>query len=416
MVQQNAIPRKETATIDAASLDCKPEPLAAAAPPQATVTAKRPDSGGIEGSQISLLANHFLVQFDPSQKIFHYDVDISPRPSKEIARLIKNKLVQDNSDILSGASPVFDGRKNLYSAIEFQDDRIEFFVSLPIPTPKTSHISGNGNVLVTQKPKLFRVNIRLASKLRAEDLSKYLKEEEDGIPLPQDYLHALDIVLRERATENCFQIGRCLYSTSMGGVKDIGGGAVGLRGFFQSLRPTQQGLALNVDFSVMAFHESIGVIPYLQKRCDFLEDLSQRKTRGLTVEEKREVEKAMKSIRVFVCHRETNQRYRVFGLTDESTENLKFRDRDGSELMLVDYFKDHYNHEIQFRNLPCLQISRSKPCYLPMELCVVCEGQKFLGKLSDEQTARILRMGCQRPGERKDIINGVVNGMIGPTR
>jgi eukaryotic translation initiation factor 2C len=202
----------------------------------------------------------------------------------------------------------------------------------------------------------------------------------------------------------------------MGRGKDIGGGAVGLRGFFQSLRPTQQGLALNVDFSVTAFHESIGVIPYLQKRLEFFRDLSQRKTTQLTCEERKEVEKALKNIRVFVCHRETVQKYRVYGLTEEATENIWFPDRDGKNLRLMSYFKDHYNYDIQFRKLPCLQISRSKPCYLPMELCVICEGQKFLGKLSDDQTAKILKMGCQRPGERKAIIEGVMRGNVGPTR
>ncbi|KAF3323256.1 Protein argonaute 7 [Carex littledalei] len=42
---------------------------------------RRPDSGGTEGPVIPLLVNHFLVQFDPTQRIFHYDVNISPRPS-----------------------------------------------------------------------------------------------------------------------------------------------------------------------------------------------------------------------------------------------------------------------------------------------------------------------------------------------
>ncbi|OAY68389.1 Protein argonaute 7, partial [Ananas comosus] len=369
--------------------------------PQAMLVVRRPDSGGTEGPAIPLLANHFLVQFDPSQKIFHYDVTISPQPSKEVARMIKRKLVEENSDALSGSLPVFDGRRSLYSPVEFEENKLEFFVNLP---------------LQKQKHKLFRVNIRLAAKLSGEDLNKYLNEEgEDGAPLPQDYLQALDVVLRESSTESCIPLGRSLYSSSMGGAKELGGGAVGLRGFFQSLRPTKQGLSLNVDFSVTAFHESVGIIAYLQKRCDFLKDLSQRKNRGLIEEEKREVEKALKNIRVFVCHRETEQRYKVFSLTDEATEKLKFRDRSGRDMTVVDYFKDQYNHDIQFRNLPCLQISRSKPCYLPMELCVVCEGQKFLGKLSDEQTARILKMGCQRPGERKDIIKGVVGGELGPT-
>lgn len=386
--------------------------------PQALVAARRPDSGGVEGPVISLIANHFLVRFDPSQRIFHYNVEISPNPSKEIARMIKQKLVEENSAVLSGALPAYDGRKNLYSPVEFHNDRLEFHVSLPIPNSKSTLPNGEFSNLLEkrQKHKLFRINIKLASKIDGKELSSYLsKEGDDWIPLPQDYLHALDIILRESPTEKCISVGRSLYSSSMGGTKAIGGGAVGLRGFFQSLRPTQQGLALNVDFSVTAFHESIGVIPYLQKRLEFLRDLSQRKTRGLIGEERKEVEKALKNIRIFVCHRETVQRYRVYGLTEEATENLWFADRDGKKLRLVTYFKDHYNYDIQFRNLPCLQIIRSKPCYLPMELCMICEGQKFLGKLSDDQTARILKMGCQRPRQRKEIIDEVMRGPVGPT-
>lgn len=395
--------------------------LISAGKPQALIVARRPDSGGKEGSVITLLANHFLVQFDPSQKIYHYNVEITPHPSKDIARAIKQNLVNNNSAILLGARPAYDGRKNLYSPIEFQNDKLEFYISLPIPTSKTTlpYAEMNGLNLKenNEQHKLFRINIKLVSKINGEELTNYMsKDGDDGIPLPQDYLHALDVVLRESPTEKCIPVGRSFFSSSMGRSKDIGGGAVGLRGFFQSLRPTQQGLALNVDFSVTAFHESIGVIPYLQKRLEFLRDLSQRKTTQLTSEERKEVEKALKNIRVFVCHRETVQRYRVYGLTEEATENLWFADRDGKNLRLVSYFKDHYNYDIQFRKLPCLQISRSKPCYLPMELCVICEGQKFLGKLSDDQTARILNMGCQRPGERKSIIEGVMKGTVGPTR
>lgn len=386
--------------------------------PQAVIVARRPDSGGQEGSVISLLANHFLVQFDPSQKIYHYNVEITPHPSKDVARAIKQKLVNNNSAVLSSAIPAYDGRKNLYSPVEFQSDKLEFYISLPIPSSKLTPPYGEMSDLKEkhEQLKLFRINIKLVSKINGKELTNYLsKEGDDWIPLPQDYLHALDVVLRESPTEKCISVGRSFYSSSMGRSKDIGGGAVGLRGFFQSLRPTQQGLALNVDFSVTAFHESIGVIPYLQKRLEFLRDLSHRKTAQLSGEERKEVERALKNIRVFVCHRETVQRYRVHGLTEEVTENLWFADRDGKNLRLVNYFKDHYNYDIQFRKLPCLQISRSKPCYLPMELCVICEGQKFLGKLSDDQTAKILKMGCQRPGERKAIVEGVMRGTVGPT-
>ncbi|GMH01757.1 hypothetical protein Nepgr_003596 [Nepenthes gracilis] len=133
-------------------------------PPQALVTARRPDSGGVEGQVVSLLANHFHVQFEPSQRIFHYDLDIIPTPSKEVARLIKKKLVDDNSALLSGACPAFDSRKNLYSPVEFQNDKLEFFISLPIPTNKLDKET-NDSEANHQKLKLFRINIKLVSKL-----------------------------------------------------------------------------------------------------------------------------------------------------------------------------------------------------------------------------------------------------------
>ncbi|KAG2253224.1 hypothetical protein Bca52824_083360 [Brassica carinata] len=379
----------------------------------ALVVAKRPDSGGQEGSGIYLLANHFLVKFDPSQKIYHYNVDITPHPSKEIARLIKQKLVEtEGEDSFSGSVPAFDGRQNIYSPVEFQEDKLEFFVNIPIQPCKT--LLKCGGDLREKQPqkktdKLFRVSMRLVSKFDGK------KQSERWTPLPQEYIHALDVILRENPTEKCTSIGRSFYSSSMGGSKEIGGGSVGLRGFFQSLRQTQQGLALNIDLSIAAFHESIGVIAYLQKKLEFLKDLSRNKGRELSLEERREVEKALKNIRVFVCHRETVQRYRVFGLTEEITESLWFQDRDGKQLRVMSYFKDHYGYEIQYKSLPCLQISRTRPCYLPMELCVICEGQKFLGKLSDDQTAKIMQMGCQRPNERKDTIDKVMSGPVGPS-
>ncbi|KAK6119160.1 hypothetical protein DH2020_047092 [Rehmannia glutinosa] len=221
------------------------------AKPKSLAVAKRPDSGGVEGKPIALVANHFLVD------------------------LIRHRK--------------FSTTMTIYSPIEFQDDKLEFYISLPIEK--------------NRQHKIFRVNIKLVSKFDGNGDDFY------NTPLPQEYIHALDVVLRESPAEKCFSVGRSFYSSSFGGAKEIGGGAIALKGFFQSLRPTQQGLSLNVDFS----------------------------------------------------------------------------------------------------------ISRRKPCYLPMELCVICEGQKFLGKLSDDQTVKLLKMGCQKPRERKKIIDSVMEGQFGPT-
>ena len=374
------------------------------APPAGGV-ARRPDGGGQEGRQIILLANHFVVEFDPSQKIFLYDLEISPRPSKELARMIKKKLVEDNAAVFSGASPAYDGRRNLYSSVELplQSDKENFFVEF------TDQIYG----------KPFVVSLKLVSKLSAEALAKYLSgkdDQEKNQYFPQDFLQALDVVLRENALEKrYFPVGRSLFSAD-GGAEEISGSAVALRGFFQSLRPTQQGLTLNVDFSVMAFHEPLGVILYLQKRFEFLRDLPQRKTRGLTGEEKRAIEKALKNLRISVRHRCSDQRFKILGLTEETTEDLRFKDRDGKELTILGYYMDQYEIDLQFRKLPCLQISRSKPCYLPMELCDILQGQKVLGKLSEEQTSKLRRIGCQKPSKRRQFIDAVMGGAASPAR
>ena len=41
-------------------------------------------------------------------------------------------------------------------------------------------------------------------------------------------------------------------------------------------------------------------------------------------------------------------------------------------------------------------------------MAMICEGQNFLGKLSDDKIARILKMGCQISRKRKAIIDEVL--------
>ncbi|CAN6923528.1 unnamed protein product [Brassica oleracea] len=63
--------------------------------------------------------------------------DLSTSPSKEIAGMIKQKLVETEHSSLSGAVPAFDGMKNIYSLVEFQEDRLEFLANLPISSCNT---------------------------------------------------------------------------------------------------------------------------------------------------------------------------------------------------------------------------------------------------------------------------------------
>ncbi|KAI7738583.1 hypothetical protein M8C21_034011 [Ambrosia artemisiifolia] len=422
------IPRTINSTLVVKKEDIKPikDPSPSPPPLEPPLTvARRPDSGGTEGIIIPLLANHFLVEFDPLQPIHQYDVEITPKPSKETARLIKNKLFEQNPTIFP-TNPCFDGRRTFFSPTRLQPDPISLHIQIPLP---------NTNTHQEKTSKQFHIHIKHVSRLNGQDLSNYLTKsnrdnqqnknhitkssrdnQQNTNTLPQDYLQALDVILRENPLTQCTPLGRSLYSSSiLGGSKDIGGGAIALRGFFQSLRPTQQGLSLNVNLTVTAFHNPIGVIPYLQTRFPFLNELSVNKSRSLTFEEKEQVLTALKNVKVMVRHRESIQNYKVYGLTEKITEELCFKDRDGEVYKVVEYFKEQYGYEIMYKGLPCLETSRRKACYLPMEVCVVCEGQRFVGKLSDEQTVKMIKLGCQKPRERKQIIDGVMAAPFGPS-
>ena len=82
---------------------------------------KRPAIGS-EGQKITLRSNFFEVKRFPNADVFHYDVKISDgkntdKTPAKLNRLIIEELVKQYQNIF-GKKPVYDGKKNLYSAIK----------------------------------------------------------------------------------------------------------------------------------------------------------------------------------------------------------------------------------------------------------------------------------------------------------
>ncbi|XP_059070766.1 protein argonaute 2-like [Cryptomeria japonica] len=294
---------------------------------------RRPDAGGKNGfKQIRLFANHFKVEFQPAQQIFHYDVKItrqsvknssSKRRGKQKAGLgastaevqdmaitvsradaeeIKNKLGAENCVAFRNAMPVYDGKKNLYSAIELPEG--DFTVKLP---------KGEGS-----------------------DVKEY-----------KEMLQTLDLVVREHPSSSRIIMGRSLYDKRENLQKSLTSGIVAGRGFSMSVRPTAQGLSLNVDFSAVAFHATIDVLDYLwqNRRIDCKPD------KELDKNERPEAESALKGLKVAVKHRVTKQKYTVWRLTKEITRELKLNIEENGQqkqsISLVDYYRQRYNVDIK---------------------------------------------------------------------
>ncbi|GJN24773.1 hypothetical protein PR202_gb12535 [Eleusine coracana subsp. coracana] len=167
----------------------------------------RPDYGKL-GTKIMVRANHFVVQVAEQDSICHYDVSISPEPkARRTNRVLLSKLVEAHATTtLDSRMPAYDGSKSLYTAGELPFKSMDFV--LPV-----DESSDNLIFVITEK--------------------------------------------------HYVTVSRSFFSKGFGH-SDIGEGLECWRGYYQSLRPTQMGLSLNIDISSTAFYKPTPVIEFVQ--------------------------------------------------------------------------------------------------------------------------------------------------------
>eukprot|EP00250_Pteridium_aquilinum_P010933 c19724_g1_i2 orf=424-3309(+) len=393
-VLPSSVSRGEPSAIP--SQELRPTSLSSSLSSSKLVAPNRPLAGSM-GQAIKVRANHFKVTFHPGDNIYQYDVEISPKiSSKIVARTLERQLVEAYSSDFNGKIPVYDGSKSMYTHGPLPFEHCEFVVKLAEDKETSS------------REKKFTVAIRHVSTLNRKNLEDFLKGKQ--VPTPQEHLQALDVLLREHPALHFIAVSRSFFKGDLGSVQ-LEGGLVALNGFYQSLRPTENGLQLNIDLSTTAFHANIPVIEFLSQQFRTF-DPRYRLTDVVRVK----VKKALARLKVQVVHRHTPRRYRISGLSTSPTKDLKFPLEGGEEMRVVDYFKLTYNYVIEFPELPCLQVQANKPSYLPMEVCVICDGQKYGGKLNDRQTTRLRGLACVLPRVREAKIRGIMNKDDGPGR
>ncbi|XP_062213663.1 protein argonaute 12-like [Phragmites australis] len=373
----------------------EPEKLALPAPAgslppassKALVFPARPGYGTV-GRRCRVRANHFLVQA-ADKDIYHYDVSITPESrSRERNRWIVNELVKLHKQYLNGRLPVYDGRKGLFTAGPLPFKEKEFVLQLTNPE--------------RVKQCEYKVTIKDAAKIDLYSLKEFLAGRQRE--LPQDTIQALDIALRECPSARYVSISRSFFSQAFGHGGEIGNGVECWRGYYQSLRPTQMGLSLNIDISATAFYKAQPIIDFALNYLN-IHDTSRR----LSDQDRVKLKKALKGVRVMATHRrDISIRYKITGITSVPLNDLTF-DQDGTLVSVVQYFKCQYNYCLKYIHWPCLQAgSDSRPIYLPMEVCNILEGQRYSRKLNECQVRSILKLACERPTQRESSILEVV--------
>ncbi|XP_020084253.1 protein argonaute 1B-like isoform X3 [Ananas comosus] len=355
----------------------------------------RPGKGSV-GDRCIVKANHFFAEL-PDKDLHQYDVTITPEvSSRGVNRAVMAELVSlYRESHLGGRLPAYDGRKSLYTAgpLPFSSKIFEI----------TLH-DEEESLGAPRRENPFKVLIKFAARADLHHLAMFLAGKQADAP--QEALQVLDIVLRELPTARYSPVGRSFYSPNLGRRQQLGEGLESWRGFYQSIRPTQMGLSLNIDMSSTAFIEPLPVIDFVVQLLN--RDIS---ARPLSDADRVKIKKALRGVKVEVTHRGNMRRkYRISGLTSQATRELTFPvDDRGTMKSVVQYFQETYGFNIQHTTLPCLQVgNQQRPNYLPMEVCKIVEGQRYSKRLNEKQITALLRVTCQRPQERElDILQTV---------
>ncbi|KAL6647561.1 hypothetical protein ACP70R_014998 [Stipagrostis hirtigluma subsp. patula] len=364
-----------------------PEPIPASSkglPPHPA----RPGFGTV-GRRVVVRANHFLVNVADND-ICHYDIAISPEPkTRRTNRVILSELVKVHGETsLARKIPAYDGSKSLYTAGELPFKSMDFVVKLGRERREIE----------------YKVTIRHAGRANLYHLQQFLDGRQRDSP--QDTIQALDVVLRESPSLNYVTVSRSFFHKGFG-QREIGDGLECWRGYYQSLRPTQMGLSLNIDISATSFYKPIPVMQFAvdclrMERPNFRQPLSDR--------DRLKLKKALRGVRVETTHQQGKRStYKITGITSVPLAQLSFSLNDEGQMTVVQYFQQRYGCHLQYTAWPCLQSGNdSKPIYLPMEVCQIIEGQRYSKKLNETQVTGILRATCERPRDREKSIIQIV--------
>ncbi|XP_070294244.1 protein argonaute-2 isoform X9 [Salvelinus sp. IW2-2015] len=353
----------------------------------------RPDFGTM-GRTIKLQANFFEMEI-PKLEVYHYDIDIKPEkcPRRVNREIVEHMVQHFKTQIFGDRKPVYDGRKNLYTAMPLPIGREKVELEVTIP--------GEG------KDRNFKVAIKWVSCVSLQALQEALSGRLPNIPF--ETIQALDVVMRHLPSMRYTPVGRSFFTPSEGCSNPLGGGREVWFGFHQSVRPSLWKMMLNIDVSATAFYKAQPVIEFMCEVLDFKSIEEQQKP--LTDSQRVKFTKEIKGLKVEITHcGQMKRKYRVCNVTRRPASHQTFplQQENGQtiECTVAQYFKDKYKLILRYPHLPCLQVGQEqKHTYLPLEVCNIVAGQRCIKKLTDNQTSTMIRATARSAPDRQEEIS-----------
>ena len=373
----------------------------------------RPGYGSL-GRTIKVLINFFPIQI-PNICIHQYDVKIyriSPSgdasdndvTNKYVCKMVISALCQQQ---LKHAYPAYDGRAIMYSqkqiAGEYQVEWLEV----------DSDVSDRKRLYFVVLKRTASVDLSLITEITLRQKQFDTKSEHDKfLDEHQAATNALDTIFRQFAASRYTCVGRGFCRSN---IYDLGSGIELWDGFFQSARPGDKQVYLNVDMSYRPFFKPINLVDYLSQFLG-LRDRRELPNRLLQFHVRDKAAKEISGLEVFPNHLTYKRKYKIklksadVFLSPANVESFVHEDK---KTTVQKYFEREYEYVLEYPNLWCVNVGRGdKVIALPLEVCVIKRGQVKHDELNTIQKRNMIEATAVWANERCKMIEDVAYAVL----
>ncbi|KAF8335043.1 argonaute-like protein [Cantharellus anzutake] len=338
-----------------------------------------------------------MVLILPSEKV------LPARLNVEIIATLQEKIAPQ----VFTPRAVYDGRKNLFAAHTLPFGQMaEFEVTLG----DTKHVSAPAALTVPRAgsgpgkgPKVYKVRLNKVAEINPETLSRFLQGQQSNDNSVLTAITALNVVIRMEPTiKYPFNV-RSFFTNAE--KKVIGGGLEVWRGYFQSARPALGRMLINIDISTAVMFRPG---PLINVCLDFFggnQDPRRLSFKfGLPDRERLRLQRFLAGVRVLTDPTgKGNPQPRVIRkLSDRSATDTRFSLREGGNITVANYFKQTYNITLKHPDAFCIETGNG--AVIPIELCIIPEGQFMRRQVPPEKTKDVLEFATMKPADRLDSI------------
>ena len=179
-----------------------------------------------------------------------------------------------------------------------------------------------------------------------------------------------NVVIRMESTLNPNYVfkGHSLFTDRE--ARDIGGGLVLWRGYFQSIRPAVGRMLINVDISTGVMYKPGNLLNLCKEFFGRPDPNVLAPRRGLPDHDQAKLQRFLTGIRINTISPETGVTDRtkariVKGLSTVGASDLSFSPRDGGQITVAQYFRETYSRALRYPDVLCVEVNQ--PCHTVSE-------------------------------------------------